>query len=80
MIIKVLFFGIARDITNLGSEEFKLKEGSSILIFFNHLKKTYPNFDSINDYSFAVNEEYADKNVILKNDDIVALIPPVSGG
>lgn len=80
MIVKVLFFGIARDITHMGTQEFKLNEGSSILLFFDHLKNVYPNFGSINEYSFAVNEEYADKNVVLRNNDIVALIPPVSGG
>jgi molybdopterin converting factor small subunit len=28
----------------------------------------------------AVNEEYVDTNYILKDGDVVALIPPVSGG
>ncbi len=28
----------------------------------------------------ALNEEFADPNTLLKNNDVVALIPPVSGG
>lgn len=28
----------------------------------------------------AVNEEYADDNEVLKDNDVVAFIPPVSGG
>lgn len=80
MTVKILYFGIARDITSRGAEEFEVAKGSTISIFFNFLKEKYPGFDSINDYSFAINEEYNDINTVLKNHDVMALIPPVSGG
>lgn len=33
------------------------------------------------DYAMiAINEEYSDENTILNNGDVVAFIPPVSGG
>lgn len=40
-------------------------------------KYELPNIDQA---MIAINEEYATDDTIIKNDDIVAFIPPVSGG
>jgi len=44
------------------------------------LVEKYPKLDKLNSYAIAVNESYAEDEVILKEGDVVAIIPPVSGG
>ena len=44
------------------------------------LKDKFPQLQNLNSYAIAVNEEYAEDALTLKNGDIVAIIPPVSGG
>ena len=39
-----------------------------------------PALKKLKSYAVAVNEEYATDDVILKPNDVVAIIPPVSGG
>jgi molybdopterin converting factor small subunit len=34
----------------------------------------------INSYAIAINESYAVNETILKENDLIAIIPPVSGG
>ncbi len=80
MIIKILFFGIARDISEKNSIEIEVKESLNIEDLKILLKNKYPKFDMINDFSLAVNETYTDDDYLLCNKDIVAIIPPVSGG
>jgi molybdopterin converting factor subunit 1 len=80
MKVKVLFFGIAKEISEVNSIKIELKKESNVLDFIEIMKAQYSGFSSINDFSIAVNEEYANNDVILKESDIVAVIPPVSGG
>lgn len=80
MKVKVLFFGIAKEISEENSIKIELKKESNVFDFIEIMKARYSGFSSINDFSIAVNEEYANNDVILKESDIVAIIPPVSGG
>tara|TARA_Y100000588_G_C13344029_1_gene539409 strand:+ start:214 stop:393 length:180 start_codon:yes stop_codon:yes gene_type:complete len=55
--------------------------GSSVLDLINALRTQYPNLaPSDVQIVVAVNNEYASEQSMLKNNDEVALIPPVSGG
>lgn len=80
MKIKILFFGIARDISGKDSIEITMNESLTIEDLKNVLKKMYPKFRVINDFTLAVNEAYVNQDHVLNNNDIVAIIPPVSGG
>jgi len=80
MIVKVLFFGVAKDISKANSIDLELKKGSNVSFLLEALKEKYPGFASINDFSIAVNEEYAENDLLLNDSDIIAIIPPVSGG
>ena len=80
MKVKILFFGVARDISKVNSIELELKKDSNMLEVFQILKERYSGFSAMNDFSIAVNEEYAKSDVILSESDIIAIIPPVSGG
>lgn len=80
MKIKILFFGIAKDITGVNSIEIEVKEVFNSNELINLLKEKYSKFNRINDFSLAVNEAYINEVYSLKNNDVVAIIPPVSGG
>ena len=81
MKLKILFFGITRDLTDASEAVIEVKE---FPIYLNDLKKIlqkkYPNLIDLDMYAFAVNEEYANQETELKDNDVVAVIPPVSGG
>ncbi len=78
--MKVLAFGIARDI--LGDSQITVSSSDlkTVVDLRSYLDRTYPQFSALNSLAIAVNEEYAEGNVELNDDDVVALIPPVSGG
>ena len=78
--IKTLFFGIATDLVNASELQITLNENTAIKDFKQVLKNTFSNLEKIDSYAIAVNEEYADDETILKERDVVAVIPPVSGG
>ncbi len=80
MKVKILFFGIAKDISKVNSVEFALKKDANVFDFLQLLKEKYSGFTAINDFSIAVNEEYAENDVVLSESDVIAIIPPVSGG
>lgn len=78
MIIKC--FGIAKDIT--GDKEILVGdlELRSVRDLRKYLLEKYPSFKSFSDYMVAVNQEYASDDLTISDTDIIAIIPPVSGG
>jgi len=80
MKITVLLFGILKDI--LGTSSFELNIDAKITIgnLKESLLKEHDRLNDFSNFSIAVNEEYVETNHILKSNDVVALIPPVSGG
>ena len=80
MTIKILAFGIARDIVGGSTFEVQITEGATVFELQEHLVSQYPQFDNLASMLIAVNLEYGVYDTILKETDEVALIPPVSGG
>ena len=80
MNITVLLFGILKDIVGENSLELQIENDNTIGSLKEQLLNDYKNLNSYSNFSIAVNEEYVNLNYILKNNDVVALIPPVSGG
>ena len=80
MKIKLLFFGITRDLLNTNEMSFEVLENSSIKNLKKKLHTKHPSLENINSYAIAVNENYATDDLILQENDVVAIIPPVSGG
>ena len=80
MVLEVLFFGISSDLVGGKNISFSLSQNSSVLHFKEQLQRQYPRLSQINSYAIAVNENYATNETLLKENDVVALIPPVSGG
>ena len=76
--ITVLFFAHLQD--QVGQEKVELDSGTiTIAELKQRLMKEY-NFSSLEQVMFAINEEYAENDDLIKQGDTVALIPPVSGG
>ncbi|WP_111709036.1 molybdopterin converting factor subunit 1 [Lutibacter citreus] len=80
MEIQVLFFGISTDLVGETKKTYSLEEHASVKDLKKFLQSHYANLNNLNDFAIAVNEEYANDNLLLKDNDIIAIIPPVSGG
>lgn len=80
MKIQLLFFGITTDLTNEHAITFEVKAKSTVENIKIALTTKYPNLKNLHQFAIAVNEEYADDDLVLKENDVVAIIPPVSGG
>ena len=80
MKIITLFFGITADLIGETELDIALEDSITVGAFKFILKEKYPQLKNINSYAIAVNEVYAKDSIILKEGDVVAIIPPVSGG
>lgn len=78
--MKVLTFGIAKDIVGGPQMELPYVEGMTVLALKKTVLKTYPQFEKLNSLAIAVNNEYANDDLVITPQDEVVLIPPVSGG
>ena len=80
MKIKLLLFGITRDLLNANELSFEVLENINVGDLKKELLSKYPQVENISSYAIAINESYANDNVKLREKDVVAIIPPVSGG
>ena len=80
MQLKIIAFGIARDIVGQPTITFDLATGESVGDLKAALAKAYPKLDALASLAIAVNQEYAKNEICLSPEDEIVLIPPVSGG
>ena len=80
MKIQLLFFGIAKDLACKSSIYYDVKESTTVASLKATLITDYSGLKNSHEFAIAVNEEYADDEVVLQENDVVAIIPPVSGG
>lgn len=81
MKIIVKTFATVTDITGYSSREKELHDNMTVDILLHHMMAEHPRLEAINDFLLvAVNEEYADRDHVLRDGDRVAIFPPVSGG
>jgi molybdopterin converting factor subunit 1 len=76
---KVKAFGITKDILG-GRENVVEIEGQTVAALREELQKKYPGLKGLKSLFIAVNQAYAEDQVVLAENDEIALIPPVSGG
>jgi molybdopterin synthase sulfur carrier subunit len=80
MKINILFFGESRKLAKSDSREIDFN-GKNINDLNDFLLRENPSFEDILKVSlFALNEEYASPDSLVKEGDTVAVIPPVQGG
>ncbi len=80
MKMNVLLFGISADLIGASRLEFELEKQSSVADFKELFQEKYSNVTQLNSYAVAVNENYASDDLKLQENDVIAIIPPVSGG
>lgn len=81
MRVRVLFFGVLKELTVKSSDFLDLAEGASVRDLLEHYRAQIPQLgESIASLAVAVNQQYAGPETVLTQDDEVALLPPVSGG
>jgi molybdopterin converting factor subunit 1 len=80
MKIELLFFGITTDLVGKNSLKYQLSENATVKDLKDGLVADFDSLAKIDEYAIAVNENYANEEVMLSEGDLVAIIPPVSGG
>ena len=80
MQLEILFFGITSDLIGKRSIEMEFQDGINLTELKSSLLEKFPKLKHHSNFSMAVNMEYAEETTLIKNKDVVALIPPVSGG
>ena len=81
MRVRVLFFGILKDLAGKSSDLLELRDGALVRDVLEHYALRMPRLrESLASLAVAVNQEYARAEMVLREGDEVALLPPVSGG
>lgn len=83
VLVKVLFFAKARELTCKNEDNIILKNTVSYRDLFEQIVSNYSLEPIKDNIILAVNEEYcteSDTIVTLKEGDEIAIIPPLSGG
>mmetsp|Transcript_10299 Transcript_10299/g.21492 ORF Transcript_10299/g.21492 Transcript_10299/m.21492 type:complete len:82 (+) Transcript_10299:388-633(+) len=81
MKLKILFFARAREIVGQPEIELTLADGADTEAMIAEVVKLYPPLgDVISNIVIAVNQEYLEGKMSLKDRDEIAFIPPISGG
>ncbi len=80
MKIKVLLFGVVRDLLKSDQLHVELPVGVSVAGFKELFCDEYRSMKQLKSFAIAVNESYANDDLPLREGDVIAIIPPVSGG
>ena len=83
MQVEVLYFARSREVAGTSSETFELTDGATTSELLDNILQRHPVMkDVLGTCVFAVNQQYCGLAEArpLKHQDVVAVIPPLSGG
>lgn len=81
MTIKLKFFAILHDLAGVRESTLALPEGATVAMAVDAIARQFPVIAKhLPRIAFAVNQEYRNRDTVLRDGDEIALIPPVSGG
>jgi len=81
MRVRILFFGRLKDLAGKSGDLLDLPDRAVVRDVLEHYSSQVPRMrESMASLAVAVNQEYAGPETVLKANDEVALLPPVSGG
>ncbi len=81
MRVRVLFFGILKEMVGKSADLIELPEGSSVRELLADYESRIPRLkEALASIALAVNQQYSGPDTQLRDSDEVALLPPVSGG
>lgn len=79
--MRVLFFGVLKEIAGKAADEIDVLDGASVRDVLLHYQSQIPQLkSSLSSIALAVNQQYSGADTKLKANDEIALLPPVSGG
>jgi molybdopterin converting factor subunit 1 len=81
MQVRVLFFGMLKDLAGRSADTMELPEGSTLADLLARYQAAVPRLkEFLPAVAMAINQEYASPAAALHDSDEIALLPPVSGG
>ena len=81
MRVKVLFFGMLKDIVGSAEDELTVSDGAELRSIFDHYAGRFPRLGQMSSsIVLARNQEFAEASAAVSDGDEVAFLPPVSGG
>ncbi len=81
MRVRILFFGLLKDLVGRSADELEIEAGARIETVYEHYASQFPKLREMADsIAVARNEEFAEAHVELADGDELAFMPPVSGG
>jgi MoaE-MoaD fusion protein len=81
MQVRVLFFGVLKDLAGKANDMLSLPENATLGDVLIHYERMIPRLKETSaSLAMSVNQEYAEPGTKLRSGDEVALLPPVSGG
>jgi MoaE-MoaD fusion protein len=81
MRVRVLFFGLLKDIVGVAQDDADVSDGARLDDLFERYGRQFPKLAAFRPSIVAsVNQEYSDWRATLASGDEVAFLPPVSGG
>lgn len=78
--IQLKFFGITGDLAGKAEMEWPIEKPITCDDLLQGIKIKFPEMESLSSIMMAINLEYAEPKQVINPGDVVALIPPVSGG
>src|SRR6266852_8072177 len=81
MRIRVLFFGVLRDVVGLREDLLEVPQGGHLQTVFEHYAARFPRLREMSASTvLALNQQFSSPSAALADGDEVAFLPPVSGG
>jgi molybdopterin converting factor subunit 1 len=81
MQVRVLFFGLLKEIAASPDQTIELPEGSTVESLFAHYLGQFPQLEGLaGSIAIARNQQFAQPGEALADGDEIAFLPPVSGG
>ena len=81
MQVKVLFFGILKDVTGRSEDRIDIGEGAPLEAVFALYAEQFPRMHEMAaSIVLALNHQFSERSAVLHDGDEVAFLPPVSGG
>jgi MoaE-MoaD fusion protein len=79
--MKILFFAMLRELTGSDSLDWELDQPITVEILWGQILEKFPGLLEFKaPVLFAINQEYARAGSVVRNEDELAIFPPVSGG
>lgn len=79
--VKVLFFGMLKDIVGRSEDHIEVADGARVESVFTRYAHDFPRLTDLeSSIVLACNREFCDRSAAVREGDEIAFLPPVSGG